>query len=60
MSEKKTPIDSDVPEFWNVARMPDAAPRWLAGTLLMIADVFGEENSPCPMPAAKMSSANSQ
>ena len=24
-----------------MARMPDAAPRWLAGTLFMIAGVFG-------------------
>ena len=27
ISEKNTPIDSAVPEFWNVARMPDATPR---------------------------------
>ena len=29
ISEKNTPIDSAVPEFWNVARMPDATPRSL-------------------------------
>ena len=28
ISEKKTPIDSDVPELKNVPRMPDAMPRW--------------------------------
>ena len=27
MREKKTPIDSAVPAFWNVARMPEATPR---------------------------------
>ena len=27
ISEKKMPMDSDMPEFWNVARMPEAAPR---------------------------------
>ena len=27
MSEKKTPTESAMPEFWNVARMPEAAPR---------------------------------
>src|ERR1700733_3880287 len=54
ISEKKMPMDSDMPEFWNVERMPDAEPRWLAGTLLMIADVFGEANSPDPTPLRKM------
>src|SRR6266581_1066047 len=48
ISEKKTPMDSDMPEFWNVERIPDAAPRCLAGTLLMIADVFGEANGRGP------------
>ena len=26
-SEKKMPMDSDMPEFWKVDRMPEAAPR---------------------------------
>ena len=30
-----------MPAFRNVPRMPEAAPRWLAGTLFMIAAVFG-------------------
>ena len=60
ISEKKMPIDSDMPEFWNVDRMPDAAPRWRAGTLLMIAEVFGEANRPLPTPLPKMISANAQ
>ncbi len=59
-SEKKIPIDRAMPEFWKVARMPDAEPRWRAGTLLMIAEVLGEANSPEPMPLPKMSSANAQ
>ena len=40
------PIDSDEPALKNVPRMPEAAPRWPAGTLFMIAVVFGAENSP--------------
>ncbi len=46
ISEKNTPIDSAVPEFWNVDRIPEAAPRWRAGTLLMIEDEFGALNMP--------------
>src|SRR6202042_3853102 len=60
ISEKKMPIDSDMPEFWNVDRMPEAAPRSPAGTLLMIAEVFGEANRPEPSPLQKMISANTQ
>ena len=30
-SEKNTPMDSTMPAFWNVARMPDATPRSSAG-----------------------------
>ena len=60
ISEKKMPIDSDMPEFWNVDRIPEAAPRCSAGTLLMMAEVLGEANSPEPTPLPKMISANSQ
>src|SRR6202012_5256404 len=59
ISEKKMPMDRAVPEFWNVERMPDAAPRWRAGTLLMMADEFGEENMPTPIPFAVMRNAKS-
>src|SRR5882757_5953512 len=59
-SEKKMPMDRDMPAFWNVDRMPDALPRWLAGTLLMIAEVLGEANRPEPTPLKKMIVANSQ
>src|SRR5215469_18510468 len=41
ISEKNAPMDRAVPEFWNVERMPDAAPRCRAGTLLMIEDELG-------------------
>ena len=54
ISEKKMPMDSDMPEFWNVDRIPEAEPRRYAGTLLMIADVFGEANSPDPTPLRKI------
>src|ERR1700758_3033562 len=54
-SEKKMPMDSDMPEFWKVDRMPDAAPRWCAGTLDMMAEVFGEANRPEPIPLPKRS-----
>ena len=55
ISEKKMPMDSTMPAFWKVARMPEAAPRWRAGTLDMIADVFGAANRPLPTPARKIS-----
>jgi len=46
ISAKNTPMDSAVPEFWNVDRMPEATPRCSAGTLPMIDDVLGAENIP--------------
>src|ERR1700751_3743066 len=46
ISVKNTPIESTKPEFWNVASMPDAAPRCLAGTLFMTPAAFGAENGP--------------
>ena len=54
ISEKKMPMDRTKPEFWNVASMPDAAPRCRAGTLFMIAAAFGAENRPMPAPAMKI------
>jgi hypothetical protein len=60
ISEKNTPMDSAVPEFWNVERMPEAAPRCRAGTLLMMDDVLGAANIPLPIPFAAMSRANAQ
>ncbi len=56
ISEKKTPMDSTMPAFWKVARMPEAAPRMLAGTLDMTSDVFGAANRPPPRPLTKISS----
>ncbi len=57
---KNTPIDSAVPEFWNVARIPEAAPRCSAGTLPMIAEELGAANIPPPIPFNAMSRANAQ
>ena len=54
------PMDSAVPEFWNVARMPEATPRCRAGTLPMIEDEFGAANMPPPMPLSAISEANAQ
>jgi len=59
ISEKHTPMDSAVPEFWKVERMPEATPRCSGATLPMIADVFGAENMPWPMPLSSSSPANS-
>src|SRR6266567_3305698 len=60
ISEKKMPMDSDMPEFWKVDRMPEAAPRWCAGTEDMMAAVFGAANRPELTPLPKISSANAQ
>src|ERR1700729_3630006 len=59
-SEKNTPIDRAVPEFWNVERIPEAAPRWRAGTLPMMDEEFGAPNMPLPIPFAVMSTAKAQ
>ena len=60
ISVNTTPMDTAVPEFWNVERMPEAAPRSPAGTLPMIEEEFGEANIPLPIPFSAMSSANAQ
>ena len=60
ISEKKMPIDSDEPALKNVARTPDAAPRWLAGTLDMMAAVLGAVKMPPPRPLRNTSSAKIQ
>ena len=49
-----------MPVFWNVERMPDAAPRSRAGTDPMIEDEFGAANMPLAMPFSAMNSANAQ
>src|SRR6516165_6399558 len=58
MSEKKMPIDSTMPEFWNVARIPDAAPRWRAGTLFMMPVAFGAAKRPKPITLRRMRAPN--
>ena len=60
ISEKNTPMDSEVPELKTVPRMPEAAPRSYAGTEFMIAVVFGAVNRPLPMPLTSRMSANTQ
>src|SRR6516225_6762558 len=60
ISVKTTPMDTAVPELWKVARIPDAAPRSLAGTLPMIEEEFGEANIPLPIPFMAMSRAKTQ
>jgi len=48
-----------MPVFWTVTRIPDATPRYRAGTLFMIEVVFGAANSPKATPLREISSANS-
>ena len=43
-----------------VTRMPEAAPRWRAGTEFMIEEVFGEANRPPPIPLVNITNANGQ
>ena len=50
ISEKNRPIDSTIPLFMNVARIPDAAPRCRAGTAFMMPVVLGAANRPEPIP----------
>ncbi len=51
-------MESTIPVFWNVERIPDVAPRWRAGTLFMMPVTFGAANSPVPIPLRKISTAN--
>ena len=50
ISEKKMPIDSELPAFRAAPAIPDADPRSDAGTLFMIDVRFGALNRPDPMP----------
>ncbi len=43
--EKKTPMETAVPEFWKVARIPEATPRSRGGTLPMIEEELGRRTS---------------
>ena len=54
------PIDNDDPALKKVARTPDAAPRWAAGTLDMMAAVLGAVKMPPPKPLRKTRSAKIQ
>ena len=56
-SVKNRPIDSGRPVWAKVTRIPEAAPRWRAGTEFMIEAVFGEANRPPPIPATNITVA---
>jgi hypothetical protein len=58
--EKNTPMESAVPEFGNVDRIPDAAPRCRARTLPMIEEEFSELKTPTPIPFTTISTAIAQ
>ena len=60
ISEKKTPIERAVPEFWKVERMPEAAPRWRAGTLPMIEEELGAAEHADADPVERRSAARSR
>ena len=49
-----------IPAFWKVATIPEALPRWAAGTAFMIAVVFGAAKRPEPMPLRASSSAKTR
>ena len=53
------PIDSTMPAFRKVARMPEAWPL-SAGTEFMMAVVFGGVKTPMPTPFRKIRKANAQ
>ena len=55
---KNMPIESTMPEFVKVARMPDAWPRSFAGTEFMMAALFGAAKSPNAVPIKKSKTAN--
>ena len=57
MMVKNSPIESVIPEFWNVERIPEATPRRLAGTAFMMPAVFGAANRPMARPFASSSNA---
>ena len=57
---KKTPIESTIAEFWNVALMPAPTPRRCGGRLFMIPVWFGEAKSPMASPIRSRSAANIQ
>jgi hypothetical protein len=57
---KKSPIESGIPDWAKVTRIPEAAPRWRAGTEFMIEAVFGAANRPPPIPETNITAAKGQ
>ena len=58
MMLKNRPMDSVIPAFWNVERIPDATPRRFGGTAFITPAVFGAANKPMARPLQSSSSAN--
>ena len=50
-------MESTKPEFIEVARIPDAAPRSAGGTLFIMVVVLGAANIPTPSPLTRISTA---
>src|SRR5579875_564452 len=57
---KNKPIERGIPALENVTRIPEAAPRWRAGTAFMMEEVFGEAKSPLAIPEKKRTTAKGQ
>ena len=58
ISEKKTPIESTIAEFWKVVAMPAPAPRPSAGRLFMMPAWLGEAKRPIAIPIRSSRPAN--
>ena len=58
ISVKKTPIESTLAEFMNVASIPAPAPRCGGGSAFITPALFGDANRPIPIPFSSRTSAN--
>jgi hypothetical protein len=59
-SVKNNPIERGIPVLAKVTRIPEAAPRWRAGTEFIIEDVLGEANSPPDIPETNITAPKGQ
>ena len=55
---KKRDMLTGAPEFWIVALMPEATPRFSGGTEFITADMLGEVNKPMPRPISTRMNIN--
>ncbi len=55
---KNTPIESTLAEFMNVASIPAPAPRCSRGSAFITPALFGDANSPIPIPFSSRIAAN--